>query len=170
MNDDEEIIETETNEDDEVFSDALSDAALNFDASLKAKFSDLEYKKLRTIGAFIMRGLPIDECCVLARVSYTKLQILMEENSDVKDFIIFKQISFKAGLLNTLSASATIGRQAKSAGYLLEKKYPKEFDQKKVDDGARQPDVVERAIAFVRSNSDKNPLVIPRYSASQNGG
>lgn len=147
------------NDTDSTFVDALSDASLNFDSSLKAKFSETEYKKLRTIGAFIMRGLSIEESCVLARVNKSNLDSLMETNDDVKNFVIFKQIAYKAQLLNTLSASATTGRQAKSAGYLLEKKYPKEFDIKKGDDSVRQPDVVERAIAFVRANSEVTPLV-----------
>ena len=150
---------TPTSPDDDTFVDALSDAAFNFDSSLKAKFSEVEYKKLRTIGAFIMRGLSIEESCVLARVSKSKLDVLTEANEDVRSFIIFKQIAYKAELLNTLSASATQGRQAKTAGYLLEKKYPREFDVKKGDDDVRQPDVVERAIAYVRANSDSVPLV-----------
>lgn len=144
---------------DSTFDDALSDAAFNFDSSLKSKLTDAEYKKLRTIGAFVMRGLSIEESCVLARVSKEKLDAVMEANDDVKNFIIFKQIAYKAELLNTLSASATTGRQAKSAGYLLEKKYPKEFDVKKTDDSIRDPDMIEKAIQFVRSSSEQFPLV-----------
>lgn len=161
MDDNEPISPPDT---DKTFSDSLSDAEVNFDASLKEKFSDVEYKKLRTIGAFIMRGLTLDESCVLARVSKTILDQAMKEHEDVCSFIIFKQIAYKAGLLNTLSASAVQGRQAKSAGYLLEKKYPKEFDPKKGEGDAREPDVVERAIRFVRENSDADPLVryLPR--------
>lgn len=144
---------------DSTFDDALSDAAFNFDSSLKSKLTEAEYKKLRTIGAFIMRGLSIDESCVLARVSKEKLDAVIEANDDVKNFIVFKQIAYKAELLNTLSASATTGRQAKSAGYLLEKKYPKEYDVKKNDDAIRDPDTVEKAIQFVRENSEQYPLV-----------
>lgn len=152
---------------DSVFDDALSDAAFNFDSSLKVKLSDVEYKKLRTIGAFIMRGLSLEESCVLARVSKAKLDEVSEANEDVRNFISFKQIAFKAELLNTLSASATVGRQAKSAGYLLEKKYPKEFDPKKTDDSAREPDIIERAIQFVRENSEHSPLVIKALSTGK---
>lgn len=148
---------------DSVFDDALSDASINFDSSLKAKFTEAEYKKLRTIGAFIMRGLSLPESCILARVIPGKLDEIMAANEDVRSFIIFKQIAYKAQLLNTLSASATVGRQAKSAGYLLEKKYPKEFDIKKGDDDVREPDVIERAIRFVRENSERDPLVRQVY-------
>ncbi len=144
---------------DDGFDDALADASQNFDVSLKSKLSPGSYTKLRTIGAFIMRGLTLEESCILSRVSKEKLDELVKENDDVRNFIIFKQISFKAGLLNTLTDSAISGKQSKNAGWLLEKKFAREYDPKKSDDDSREPDVVERAIQYVRANSDSNPLV-----------
>ncbi len=147
-------------ESEEIFDSALSDASLDFDVTLKKKLKVAEYKQLRTVGAFIMRGLPLEEACVLARVSKTNLEALAEKHEVVKNFIIFKQIAYKAELLNTLSASATKGRQAKSAGYLLEKQFPAEFDRKKGDgETPGQRDVVQEAIDYVRNNSHAKPLV-----------
>lgn len=163
MNDDDEIIEDEDEsppiQNDDGFASALLDASANFDLSLKTKFKPTEYTALRTIGAFIMRGLSLEESCILARVDKEKLDAIRKLNEDVDRFIVFKQIAYKAALLDTLSASATSGRQAKSAGYLLEKKYPKEFDPKKGDDDVRDKDVVERAIEYVRQTSERHPLV-----------
>lgn len=144
-------------EPDDGFASSLQDAALNFDSSLRAKFSDPEYIALRTIGAFIMRGLTLEESCILSRVSIITLKALMEKNEDVRNFIIFKQIAFKAGLLSTISTSAKT--QAKMAGYLLEKKYPAEYDPKKGDEAIRPPDLIERAIEYVRRGGDATPIV-----------
>lgn len=138
---------------DNVFSDSLSDSSFNFDETLKEELNPTDYKRLRTIGAFLIRGLSLEESCVLARAGIEKLRALMDANEDVRNFILFKQISYKAELLNTLSASAIQGRQAKSAGYLLEKKYPKEFDNK-AGEGEKQLDVFEKAISYIRTNGD----------------
>lgn len=161
MDEDLEEIPTDTDpEADAIFDDALKDAALDFDASLKKKLDDAQYKKLRTVGALIMRGLSLEESCILARVNPTSFSVLMQHDSDVSDFIIFKQISYKADLLKTISSGAISGRQVKTAGYLLEKKFPHEYDKKKGEgDPGKQRDIVAEAIKFVRENSDAHPLV-----------
>jgi hypothetical protein len=157
MEDEEEFAPTPESDDD--FNSSLEGASLDFDSSLKAKFTEPQYKKLRTIGAFIMRGLTLDESCILSRVSPSNLKALMADNEDVANFIHFKQTAYKAGLLNTVTASAIAGKNFKSAGYLLEKKYPKEFDPKKDDPDAREPDVIEKAIRFVQASGDTKPIV-----------
>lgn len=153
-----------------VFDTALSDASLDFDSSLKAKMSAPQYKALRTIGAFIMRGLSLEESCVLARVVPEKLTKIMEADDDVRAFILFKQISYKASLLKTLAGSATIGRNMKSAGYLLEKQFSAEFGKQGTDPNARPMDVLEAAIEFVRENSDASPIVVRGLLEKKNHG
>jgi len=145
----------------DVFQESILGASADFDTLLRDVFSPSEYKAIRTIGAFIMRGLSLEESCILARVGHIKLMSLMASNEDVKNFIIFKQIAYKAVLLNTLTGSAFDG-ESKSAGYLLEKKYPKEFDKKKGDDEIREPDIIERAIQFVRNNAHTQTIVKPK--------
>lgn len=147
----------------QVFDDALSDASTNIDQHLRAIFSEPQYKKLRVIGAFIMRGLSVEESCVLAQVEHSKLLSLSEDNEYVAKFIRFKQIAYKASLMKTLAGSATEGRNMKSAGYLLENQFRNDFGKNRGDDG-REPDAFEKALEFVRENGDKNPIVMKRLT------
>lgn len=141
------------------FSSAISSAALDFDSSMRFKFDEVIYKKIRTIGAFIMRGLSLEEACILSRIIPSRLTAMMEEHDDVKAFILFKQTAYKAALLKTLSVSATDGLNMKSAGYLLEKQFASEYGKKSKDDTDRPLDMLEAAIEFVRENSDASPIV-----------
>lgn len=146
-------------QDEAIVDEELLLASEDFDASLRAKFSDLEYKKLRTIGAFIMRGLPRGEASELARVLPDRLETLIETNVDVAAFIRFKEIAYKASLLNTLTAAAISGRHGKSAGWLLEKQFRNGFGKNTKDDGIEGYDPVREAIDVIRSAGDTKPLV-----------
>lgn len=161
MDEDEEFDNDSGIDTDEEVKVALTDAAMDFDASMKAKFSAIEYKKLRTIGAFIMRGLTLKESCILARINPEKLEQIMELNEDVRSFIEFKEISFKASILSTLSVSASHGKQAKSAMYMLENKFRDEFGKKTKGDLDRPLDGFARVIEFVRTEGDKSKALIP---------
>jgi len=141
-----------------VFDDALSSASYDFDASLRAMFSEEQYKRLRTIGAFIMRGLTLEESCILARVVPDKLNTIIADNEHVAAFIRFKQTAYKASLMQTLAGSATEGRNMKSAGYLLENQFRQDFGKNRAE-GERDPDALEQALEFVRENGDRRPLV-----------
>lgn len=136
---------------------ALIDAADNFDSSMRAKFSAVEYKALRTIGAFIMRGLSLKESCILSRVSPEKLEALMQTNDDVRAFIEFKQTAYKAALLSTVAGSAITSRQTKSAGFLLEKQYRDEFGKKNKDDSDGPTDMISEIIRTVRASNEMLP-------------
>lgn len=140
------------------FSGAIEEAASNFDSSLKASFTLPEYKKLRVIGAFLSDGLSQEESCILARIAPERLTELIKTNVNVAAFIRFKEVAYKAKLMRTLSFSAIEGRQAKSAGYLLEQKFPSDFNKKK-DPTDRPADMFEDAIRFVRENGDSTPVV-----------
>lgn len=106
-----------------------------------------------------MRGITLQEACVLSLISYEKFEALMSEHSAIRDFIAFKQASYKAALMTTMAASATTGRQTKTAGYLLEQQFRSEFGKKLAGDTERSKDELENAISFVRENGDRDPLV-----------
>jgi hypothetical protein len=141
---------------------ALAGAAVDFDADLKERFTETEYKKLRTVGAFIMRGLDLREACVLSRLNYMKFTELMEKIPEVAEFIDFKQTQYKASLLTVLATGAVGRKEVKTAGYLLEnqKQFRNEFGKKsKGDDPDRPMDAIESAIAAVREDGDSHSIV-----------
>lgn len=158
MDEEEYVAPPQSSPTDDGFVSSLRDAALDFDNNLEATLRPEDYKKLRTIGAFLLRGLTLEESCILAKSSIEKLKVLMSEHDVIRNFIVFKQLSFKASLLDTMTQSAIKKGEVKSAGYLLEKKYPREFDKQK-DDDVRDPDVVEKAIKFVQGQGDTTPIV-----------
>ena len=144
----------------EIFDSALLGAAIDFDSSLKTKFDPTQYKKLRTVGAFIMRGLALDECCVLARIDPSNMTSLMQNNEDVAAFIRFKQVSYKASIMQTVAIAATQGLNVKAAGYMLENQFRNEFGKRNKNEAAeRPPDMIERAIEFIRENGDSDSMV-----------
>lgn len=139
---------------------ALDEAAVDFDQELRILFPDQkDYKTLRTIGAFIMRGMSLRDSCVLSRISYERFEVLMQKYPPISDFITFKQAAYKASLLNTLASSATEGRKTKVAGYLLENHYRDEYGKKTKDDRTHAPDALESALEAVRMGGDSEPLV-----------
>lgn len=146
-------------QEDKVFDRSIADSIENFDSSLKERFKPEQYKKLRTIGAFIMQGLALEECCILARVDPSKMTTLMMSNPDVAAFIKFKQIAYKAHLLKSITGRAKDG-DAKMSGWLLEKQYASEFNAKPVSpEEGREPHLLEAGIQFVREAGDADPLV-----------
>lgn len=140
------------------FEDTISSGADDFNASMRAKFPEPVYKKIRAVGAFIMNGMSLQESCILSRVNFARMQDLMDEHEDVAAFIEFKQIAYKARLTKTMSDDASRGNM-RAAGYLLERKYRREYskDGDGGDEGASN--VVEDALEFVRRSGDSDPIV-----------
>lgn len=166
--DDEHDDDFETEDDDTSVNDAgsevaaaLDTAAIDFDNELKMLFANdpKGYRALRTIGAFIMRGMSLRESCVLSRISYESFEALMHKHQPIASFIEFKQTAYKASLVNVLAGSATTAKQAKVAGYLLEKQYSDEYGKKTKDERQRPPDSLERALEAVRESGDSEPLI-----------
>lgn len=149
---------------------ALDTAAVDFDQELRNLFSDKDYKTLRTIGVFLVRGITLEEACVLSRLSYDKFELIMHDHPAVRDFITFKKASYKAGLMTTMAASGITGRQTKTAGYLLENQYRDEFGKKNKDETVRPKDALEHALEAVRENGDSTPLIkrlpLPKFAGS----
>lgn len=146
-------------QEDKVFDQSIADSIENFDTSLKERFKPEQYKKLRTIGAFIMQGLALEECCILARVDPSKMTTLMMSNPDVAAFIKFKQTAYKAHLLKSITGRAKDG-DAKMSGWLLEKQYASEFNAKPLSpEDTREPHMLEAGLRYVQEAGDVVPLV-----------
>jgi len=146
-------------QEDKVFDQSIADSIENFDTSLKERFKPEQYRKLRTIGAFIMQGLALEECCILARVDPSKMTTLMMSNPDVAAFIKFKQTAYKAHLLKSITGRAKDG-DAKMSGWLLEKQYASEFNVKPPNpEDNREPHLLEAGLSYIRSAGDTDPLV-----------
>lgn len=157
--DDEEEEEFVSPDSDQEFNSAISLASLDFDTSLRVKYPGVQYKALRTIGAFIMRGLNLEECAILARINYARLLELMQIDEDVRAFITFKQTAYKASLMQTLAQSGVAGRNVKSAGYLLENQFRNEFGKKAGEASDAGNDAFRKALEFVRDNGDSERMI-----------
>ena len=148
--------------DDDQFDTSLTDSIENFEEEMKSTFTEDQYKKLRTLGAFIAQGHSIDESCILARLDPVKFNELAAGNLAVRAFILFKEKVFKARLQKVIFAQAN-GGDAKMAGWLLERKFASEFNSKPSDPGSdRSPHLIEQGIQFIRESGDAAPLVKPQ--------
>lgn len=156
---------------DSVFDESVSTSIEGFDDALRAKFKPEQYAKLRTIGAFISQGLSLDESCILARIAPAKFKQLMESDADIAAFIVFKQTAYKGQLLKVLTGRAKDG-DFKTAGWLLERKYPREFNAKPPSgEDDREPHLLEQGLQYIRQNGDKQDLVkVIEVPVVQTGG
>lgn len=154
-------------EDDKIFADSLSQSSKDLHALLKAQFSPSDYEKIRTVGALMGYGLSLSECCILAHVEKSVFDELLERNKDVAAFILFKETSYKARLLQVIAQKAFSGAD-KNAGWLLERKFPKEYNPKDGDrDRTPGDNLLEKGINFVRKNGDREPLIVQIKDVTQ---
>ena len=123
--------------------------------------SDTDYKKVQVVGAFLMSGMELDECCILAHMNPQRFAFMMEEFPDVKTYVVFKKVAYKASLMRVLSHQAIHSMNEKIAGWILERKYREEYSTKDNDrpDEGRKLNALEAGIEYIRENGDSTPIV-----------
>lgn len=105
-------------------------------------------------------GLTESEACSICDYPHEKFIALKQSYPIISRLVEVKDLEYKRNLLKSISVRA--GTDDKLAMWLLEAKYPAEFNRKKGGggDGDKDPqDLVGMAIEFVRKSGDKNGLV-----------
>ncbi len=131
-----------------------------FNEVLTKKLGVEQFTKLRIVGAFLMQGMSIEESAILAVIDPEVLKKLVEDDPEVRSYITFKVISYKAKLMRTLNYTATVGRQDKVAGWLLDRvlKTDSKDDDVSGDDQKRKH-ILDKGFAEVRELGDSIPLI-----------
>jgi len=107
-------------------------------------------------------GLPLSEACMIVSVDQEKLAILMKNDPLVERLIKTKDLEYKRALLKTVSIKAK--NDDKVSQWLLQARYPDEFNPRKGSAGAGGDtnDLLGVAIEFVQKSGDSSPLVTER--------
>lgn len=107
-------------------------------------------------------GLPLQEACMIVGVDYEKLSILMTSDPLIARLIKTKDLEYKRTLLKTVSTKAKTDE--KMSQWLLQARYPDEFNPRKGSAGAGGDgnDLLGVAIEFIQKSGDSTPLVTER--------
>ena len=124
------------------------------------KVNDAELKGLKIIGAHLVNGMSRQEAAILALMDYEQLELLSRNHPEVEKFLRFKEMRFKATLLESMTKGARLG-DTKDALALLEQKYPEEFLKKAKPHGGGgdKDDRLKQALDHAREQGDDTPLV-----------
>lgn len=105
-------------------------------------------------------GLTEGESCMICDYSHEKFIALKQSYPIVQKLVEIKDLEYKRNLLKSISTRA--GTDDKVAMWLLEAKYPTEFNRRKGVGGGgdKDPqDLVGAAIEFVRKSTGANGLI-----------
>lgn len=105
-------------------------------------------------------GLAFEEACIMVRFKPEDMTEKIKKFPIIQELIDVKELEYKVSLIKAVSKKATTGDD-KLAMWLLERRFPHEFNPKK---GSGAPnsdneDLLGAAIEFIQKSSDKNPLV-----------
>lgn len=103
-------------------------------------------------------GLSLEEACLLANYNYEAFKQHMEITPLISRIIQMKELTFKRDLMATLAQKARSGDD-KMAQWLLEKKYPAEFGNRKGGTPESGKDMLFEAIDYIQKTGDSSPLV-----------
>lgn len=108
-------------------------------------------------------GLPVPEACIYVGVEYERLKVAMAEDPLIERLIKTKDIEYKRNLMVAVSEKART--DDKTGQWLLQSRYPDEFNPRKGtgkmrdDDGE---DLLGIAMEFIQRSGDNQPLVTER--------
>ena len=104
-------------------------------------------------------GLPIQEACIYVGIDYERLAILIEADPLIKRLIMTKDIEYKRDLMKVLSEKAKT--DDKISQWLLERRYPDEFNPRKGSgkNSGDSDDLIGVAVEFIQKSGDNQPLV-----------
>lgn len=105
-------------------------------------------------------GLEFDEACKMVRFSPEDMKKKIEKFPVIQDLVDTKILEYKMGLIKTVSAKG-LGGDEKMAMWLLERRFPGEFNPKKGSGSGNNEDqdLLGMAIEYVRKTSTANPLI-----------
>lgn len=155
MDDDEELTLTDSEAKLEV--DVMAES---LEKQLNDKYNEAFIKVLKRVSYEIaVVGLPIKEACQYVGMDHDKFVALMNTDPLVMQLIQTKELSYKRGLIKTVSEKAKTDDKVSLA--LLQSRFPDEFNPRK---GSRAPggesdDMLAIAFDFIRKSGDATPLV-----------
>ena len=141
--------------------DYFSEGVLNTQKKIADIFSPEMVKVFMRVAHEISEtGLSEKEAVLVSGYNYKKFQYLKEKFPVVQELIDLKDVEYKRDLLRNISRRAK-QNDDKVAQWLLEARYPTEFNKRKGsqmgDDGGES--MLAAAISFVRKTGDRNSLV-----------
>jgi len=132
-----------------------NDIDSNLQTALQSCLNDLQYDRVRTVGASLAKGLTLAEACIISQVDIDKLLALSAKYRPVEDYITFKQTTFKASIIKQLSTQALNG-DTKLAIWFTERL--DDLNPRPKDDTPDNPLV--QGLDFIRKNGDASPLTV----------
>lgn len=146
--------------DQKLIDDAVAGNIADFEEKLRDHYDESQIKVIRTVGAFIMTGMDLEECCILARIDPRQFASMMETDAALRTFVVFKQTAYKAKLMGVLSSRAIDQLNEKIAGWILERKYKDEWGAKRPPEPPdASPDALRDGIEYIRDHGDSSPVV-----------
>ena len=132
------------------------------EAKITAEFDADFVKVLRRIAYYLSNvGLTLGEACQLVQIRLEDMEKKMQMYPMIAELIAFKELEYKADLLATISSKARQGND-KLATWLLESRYPEEFNKRKGaggGEGGGADDLIAAGVEFVQRHGDSAPLV-----------
>jgi len=133
------------------------------EAELERTFKDPKFVKMMQRLAYEVAvvGMSEQEACMVVNYDYEKLIALKAQHSVVRRLFEMKSLEYKRGLMKTLSNKARSGDD-KLAQWLLEAKFPEEFNRRKGVGGGedgKNADLLGAAVEFVRKSTSASGLV-----------
>lgn len=105
-------------------------------------------------------GLDFNEACLMVRFDPKDMTEKIKEYPIIQELIDVKELEYKVNLIKVVSQKAKKGDD-KLAQWILERRFPQEFNPKK---GTGTPekqsaDLMAMAVEFIQKSSDSNPLI-----------
>lgn len=153
-------VEEQERKEEEQEIDGFADVALSLQQKIIDQFPAKLVKKLKRIAYEIaIVGLSEKEACLIADYDYEAYLELKSKYKIVQQMMELKDLQYKRKLLKAISEKA--GNDDKMAMWLLESKYPDEFNRKKGTgkDEDESENMITAALEFVRKTGDKNGIV-----------
>lgn len=155
------IIEPEKKQE-EMENMSLELQSTSLQAQVQAQLTPHMIKVLKKIAYYTSKvGLTLKESCALVDLDYDKFLEDMKVSPIIDKVIKMKELEYKKDLMYTISQKAKSGDD-KLAQWLLERRYPEEFAQKKAGTGTGDgEDTFFQAIQFIRKQGDNIGLINP---------
>lgn len=138
----------------------LEEEASSLGAQIEKNYDERFVKLIKRLAYYLSKvGLPFEEACQILDVEPLEFEAKIENDPLLVRLMKLKELEYKKDLLATISSRARQGDD-KLAMWLLEKRFPEEFNKRKGGEGpGSSTDDMTTVLEFIQETSDKNPLV-----------
>lgn len=120
-------------------------------------------KPIKRIAYYIAKvGLPVHEACQIVGYELAQFKKMTVKYPLILRLVEMKSLEYKKDLLTTISTKARDSGDDKLALWLLERRFPEEFNPKKGGNPGEGEDLLGMAIEFIQRSGDGSPLVTER--------